>query len=105
MSNPHISFPYSTVMSVTFDGEHDDDEPGYVTEDKDTYLKGIRESFITYMRFNYHSGMRIGGWEIIKDDIIGPGSSGYPNSLEFIIGVWPAWSPVDVIRLINSFKG
>ena len=102
--NMDVSIPYLRVVCVTFKGNADEDESGYVEPGVDTYLIDMRNNFRRYMKHNRWEGQKVGGWEIIHSEIIGPGSSGYPNSLIFYVGIFPAWSYTDVLKLINNFS-
>ena len=99
----HVFEPYCKVLVVSFDGQFDEDEAGYVEPDTDTYLHNLSSEFISFLRTHYHD---VKGFEVIHSDISGPSSSGYPNTLSVHIGLWTAWekSYEGLKELISSFK-
>jgi hypothetical protein len=103
--NPRL-FPDIKSANVLFDGNIDEDKSGYVCPELDIYLKTLESEFKEYMNHNRWEGRKLGGWEIITSEIIGPDSSGYPNSLTFTIGVLSGWKDKEgrILELINAFN-
>lgn len=94
---------YCAVFVVTIESNVDEDEPGYVNVDQDTYLKTEVEKFLNFLKDNYWEGRRCQGYTVICHELSGPDSSGYSNYATFHIGVYPAWKD-DVDSLFKFFS-
>ena len=82
----NISEPYKRVICVSFLGNVCDSEPGYELPENDNHLKFLKARVEIFLKDNYWEGLKVQGYDIITKEIVHPGSSGYENALEFLIG-------------------
>jgi hypothetical protein len=101
----NISEPYKKVISIEFLGRVCEGKPGYQLPEKDVYLIYLREYFIKYIQKNYWHGRKIQGYDIIKTEIAGYGSSGYENHFSILIGFWKNTSDSTINKFIKMVGG
>jgi hypothetical protein len=97
----NISEPYKKVISIEFLGKICEGKPGYELPEKDLFLINLERNFINYISKNYWGVRKIQGYDIIKTEIAGYGSSGYENHFSILIGFWKNTSDLTINRFIT----
>lgn len=103
--------PYYKVITATFIGSIDEGDSGYHSDaETDIELIQVQINFNRYLRENIHDRMKVRCYDVICAKFLGPGSSGYPNSLEYTIGIWDRKTQEErdkcfesVVKLLENF--